>query len=146
MRAIFATDEVTLTTSTVTLLQVLAATDRPAKIAEVSVSFKGTNNLGEPILVQLLRQTTAGTASVCTPAKGSDSDANAIQVSGQKNFTVEPTASDVLEQWEVHPQQGLHHVVLSPDLLSAKGGNRIGLRVVTPGAGVKCVATIKVDE
>lgn len=146
MRAIFASDEITLTTSTVTVLQILAGTNRPAKVAEIAASFKGTNNLAEPILVQLLRQTTPGTASVCTPAKGADGDSNAIDVSGQKNFTVEPTASDILKQWEVHPQTGLHFVAPVPDLLSAKGGTRIGLRVVTPGAGVKAVFTLEVDE
>ena len=145
MRATITFDEVSVST-TKTLLQLLAGTNRELKLCEVGISFKGTNNLGEPILVQLIRQTTAGTATARTLAKSDESDSNAIDASGQTIFTAEPTAGDVLRPFEVHPQTGLCYLVPDPPKLTVKGGNRVGLRVVTPGAAVSVTGYLEFEE
>jgi len=144
-RCVITFDKLNVSTD-LTLLQVLAGTNREIRITEVGISFQGVDNLGMPILVELLRQTTAGTATPRTIAKVDESDSNAIDASGQTVFTVEPTASDVLRTWLIHPQRGIVYVVPEPARFTVAGGARLGLRVVSPDDAVDCVGYMEFEE
>ena len=99
--------EILTTTSTKTLVQVSPGTNHPVKIDGYAIFFKGIDNLGEPIQVDLLLQTTAGTSSTLTPKKLTQTDTTSIDTSALETFTVEPTAGDVLLSFYVHPQSGV---------------------------------------
>ncbi|MCC6673357.1 MAG: hypothetical protein IT458_20025 [Planctomycetes bacterium] len=146
MRAVAVFDEVASGTSTKTLVQVVAPSNRGVRITEFAISFKGTDNLAAPIRVELLRQTTAGTASALTPRKVSRHDSNTIQTTAQQTFTAEPTADEVVRSFLIHPQGGLVYTVPDPAQFTVAGGDRLGMRVVTPAATVNCVGYIEFEE
>lgn len=132
-------------TSAKTLLQVVAAPNHAIKINEVSIGFHGTSNTAEPVKVELLRQTTAGTMSALTPVNADDSVADTLDTTAQHTATSEPTAGDILRTWAVHPQTGL--VVQAHDLapIIVGAGDRLGLRV-TAAADVNADAYISFEE
>lgn len=138
-------------TATKTILQVVAAANHALLIDEWSISFKGTSSTAAPIQVELLRQTTAGTGGVAqNPVKDPDDSDETLQVTGLKGpagtWTAEPTAGDILDVQEVHPQTGYTWQAAFGKRIKVGGGDRLGIRVVTPGADVNCSATFKGEE
>ena len=139
--------EVASGTTTLTLVQLVAPANHLVRVLDYTVSFKGTNATAEPIEVQLLRQTTAGTSAALTLVKNNDSIAETILTTALKTFTAEPTAGDILDVEYVHPQGGSKTFVApSPDCWIIGGGDRVGIRVVTPGATVKVAVRIRAEE
>lgn len=116
-------------TAAKTLIQVVAATNHAVEITEVGVGFHGVNNTHEPILVELLRQTDAGTMSSLTPKAADDSIADTFDTTAQHTATGEPTGGDVLRAWTVHPQTGLVYQVSERAPIIVGAGDRVGLRV-----------------
>src|SRR5947199_8621058 len=105
------TAEIALSAATAkTVLQLVAATNHRVKILSWGVYFDGTSPTAEPVQVRLLRQTSAGTMTSLTPTKRDDSLAESLLTAGQHTATAEPTASDVLEVKEVHPQSGYEKI------------------------------------
>jgi hypothetical protein len=148
MFAVAAFDEVTTGTATKTLVQVLAPSGRGIVIVEVSITFKGVDNLGVPIKVQLLKQTDAGTASALTMTKISRNTlaGDTVASTAQQTFTVEPTGTDIHRQWLIHPQAGVIYNFISEEL-TVPGGERVGMRVVgTIATAINCVGYIQVKE
>jgi hypothetical protein len=92
------TDPIATGTSTKTLLQLVAASNHAILIDEWSISFDGTSNTAQPIRVDVLRQTTAGTMGIgaSTIKFDPDSPAETIQTTRQDTATAEPTAGDIL--------------------------------------------------
>src|SRR5687768_9105276 len=90
-----------------TLLQVVAPTNQRVKIKEIGIGFHGISNTAEPILIQLMRQSTAGTMSALTLVKEDDTTPESIQSTAQHTATVEPTAGDVIRTWTIHPQTSM---------------------------------------
>lgn len=132
-------------TSLKTLMQVVAAANHRLLVKEFGISFDGVASDGVPILVEVLRQSTAGTTSALTPVKTNDSDDETLQVTARHTATVEPTAGDVLWSEQIHPQTGDRWVATFDDPLPVKGGGRLGLRV-TAAAGVNAVAYMSGTE
>lgn len=122
-------------TSAKTLLQVVAAANHAVLIEEFGISFNGVSNTAEPILVKLMRQTTAGTMSALTLVKDPDDSAETLQTTAQHTATAEPTSSDVLWQGYVHPQNGLIWQAPYGGKIKIGGGDRLGI-VVTAAASV----------
>jgi hypothetical protein len=127
-----------------TILQIVAAANHPVAIKGVSVSFDGTSASAEPIQVDLLRQTTAGTMSAGTPVEETTTGTT-LQTTSQINATVEPTAGNVLRRWEVHPQSGLIEKFTIEDEIVVAGGGRLGLRITAPAA-VNALGSISFEE
>ena len=146
MRTIAPFAEVSTGTSTKTLVQVATGTNTPGKLVSFAISFKGIDNLGVPILCEVLIQTTAGTAGVLTMSKLDRNNSASIQASAQEAFTVEPPGSDLLYHALVHPQSGWIHFEPDPEKVVIPQGARVGLRVVTPAVAVNCVGWICIDE
>ena len=90
-----------------TVIQVATPSTRKARILEWSVSFDGVTATAEPVVVRIVRQTGAGTASAAVE-NPMDPDFPAALCTTQTLFTVEPTSDDFfLEAYNVHPQGGL---------------------------------------
>lgn len=121
--------DITTGTSIKTLLQLIAAANHAIEIVEISYSGHGVNNTHQPHLIELVRQTTAGTMTALTTVKADDSVADSLDTTAQHTATAEPTAGDVLRAWTVHPQTGMIYQLhdLAPIVVGA--GDRVGLRV-----------------
>lgn len=140
------TGEIATGTSTKTILQLVAAANHRVVVREIRASFKGVSASATPVLVEVLRQTTAGTMSALSPVKLNSADDETLQTTAQHTATAEPTAGDVVLAAEVHPQGGLFAWVAPfGGELVVPGGERLGLRV-TAGATVNCIAMMSVEE
>lgn len=111
-----------------TLAQLIAPANHRVKILGYGVYFDGTLSTNAPVQVELLRQTTAGTGTANTPRQLRPA-AETILCTANDNHSAEPTASDVLDVAEVHPQTG-YEVRFPPGQEPVvAGGARVGLRV-----------------
>lgn len=128
-----------------TLLQVVAASNHAVKLDEISISFNGTSNTAEPILVQISRQTTAGTMTSLTPVKDPDDADETLQVTAQHTATAEPTEGDVLMEEYVHPQTGYTWQAGFGREIKIGGGDRLGI-VVTAAASVSANVRVAGEE
>lgn len=136
---------ITTGTSLITLLQVVAAANHAVEIDEVSVSFNGTSNTATPVLVQVVRQTTAGTMSSLTGAKDPADWDETMQTTFQHTASAEPTAGTVLMEEYVHPQQGYTWQAPFGRSIKLTGGTRLGV-VVTAGASISATARVSGTE
>ncbi len=133
--------------TTTTALQVVAAANHAVKIKKVSCWFNGVNNTHRPILVELIRQTDAGTATALTLLKYDNSVADTLDTTAQHTATVEPTSTDILQTWTPHPQMGFVEPFADGDEPIVGAGDRIGLRVTTQDANANTIdATILFEE
>jgi hypothetical protein len=138
---------VSLTAATTkTIVQIVPAANTPCRIVEIGVSFNGITTTDVPVLVQLLRQSTAGTSSSLTLIADQESSGKSAVATALKTFTVEPTTGNILRDWYVTPVAGLF-VIQFPlgreiDALSS----RIGLRCNAPTSGVSVNAYISFEE
>lgn len=129
-----------------TLLQILAAANHRVLIDGITISFQGVVATDSPILVEVLRQTDAGTGGTAlTAKKNNDGDDEALQVTALTAPTAEPTGGDVLKRWLVHPQAGRPWQAPFGREIVVKGGGRLGLRV-TAAASVDAVVEIEGEE
>lgn len=103
------------------------------KLIEFGISFDGASNTAVPVLVEIVRQTTAGTfASAVAPVKADSDVGDALNTTAQQGASVEPTTTDVLRAWYVHPQTGVD--IQTHDLapLVSGAGERIAVRLTAP--------------
>lgn len=140
------TPSISFSTSTTTLIQIVAPTNQRLVVNELSVSFDGVSNTAKPIQVDVLRQSSAGTMSSLTPVKRNSSDSETIQSTAQHTSTGEPTAGNILMSEQVHPQTGYTWQAPFGKEIIVPGGGRLGIRLVTPGAGADAFARINYEE
>ncbi len=139
------TGEVALVAATVkTVLQAVAPTNQRQKILGWGVYFDGTSPAGEPVIVEMVRQSTAGTMTALSAVKVSPGS-ETVQSTAQHTATVEPTLTDVIFRKEVHPQSGYEMTFPLGQEIPNVGGGRIGIRCTAP-AGVNCVASLTIEE
>lgn len=139
------TAEIALTAATAkTVLQLVAPANQRLKIKGWGVFFDGTSASAEPVQARVLRQTTAGTMTSLTPVK-TCAGSETVQATAQHTATAEPTAGDVLDVVEVHPQSGFEKQI-TPDMkMEVPGGGRVGIECTAP-AGVNVRAKIFFEE
>ena len=136
-------DGVTLVAATpTTILQLVAAANHAIRLTKLKIGFHGIVNTNEPVLVELVRQTTAGTMTGLTPVKSDDSIADTLDTTAQHTATVEPTEGDILDQFPVHPQTGIVEPI--EDIVIG-AADRVGVRVTAP-AGVDVDCTVCFEE
>lgn len=116
-----------------TVLQIVAPANQRLKIKRWGVFFDGTSSTAEPVQVRLLRQTTAGTMTAL-PMTKQDTHAEAIQATAQHTATAEPTAGDVLDVVEVHPQSGYEVQLTEQTYIKIGGAGRVGIECTAPAA------------
>lgn len=93
------------------------------------VYFDSTSVQAQPAQVRLLRQTTVGTMTGLSPVKDDKGMPETIQASAAFNATAEPTAGNVLQRKEVHPQAGYEFLWPLGKELPIGGGEQIGIEV-----------------
>lgn len=136
---------VATTTSAKTILQVVAAANHAVRIDEFGIGFQGTSNTAAPGLLEVVRQSDAGTSSAATVVKQPDDSDETLQTTARKNCTAEPTTGDVLMSIPIHPQTGFTWQAQFGKHIKVGGGDRLGLRV-TFAADVNCCAYFKGEE
>lgn len=136
--------EIVTGTSTKTLLQVVAASNHRVIVKRWGVTFKGVVATDPPVLVRLLRQTTAGTMTAYTPKKITDFP-ETVQTTAQHTATAEPTAGDVLFAREIHPQQGWYEIIPYGEEIHIPGGGRLGIEV-TATVSITAVPEFVMEE
>lgn len=137
MAALFCTAQCTEETLGVataeTIVQLVAATNHRIRVLGWGVFFDGTSATAEPVQVRLLRQTSAGTSSSLTLVKNHPAD-ETIQTTALQDFSAEPTAGDVLDVVEVHPQGGYEKWFPPGYEIIVPGAGRIGIECTAPAA------------
>ena len=137
---------VALSAATVkTILQLNAPANQRLKLQRVGVFFDGSSTTAVPVLVRLIVATTAGTNTALTLNKKVSSDSETIQTTAGENASAEPTKTTLLDQWLVHPQQGLDLTYAFGQEHVIVGGGRVALDVTAPAA-VNCRAKIDFEE
>jgi hypothetical protein len=133
-----------------TTLQVVAAANDRLKISGWGVSFKGTSATDVPVLCQLVRQTTAGTMSAGTLgtniSKKNNGDPETLQTTTQINATVEPTTTDVVDDFECHPQAGFFKLYPSGDEVIIPNGGRLGIKVTSAALTYNAISAMDGEE
>jgi len=121
--------------TTETLIQLLAGVNHPIKILGWSVGFNSVAAADEPIGVQLLIQTTAGTAAGSTTIRQRDrTQSVTFDTTGAVgNYSAEPTPSDQFPVKMIHPSSGYEIWYPEKKGIIVASAERIGLRVL-PGA------------
>lgn len=121
-----------------TLLQILAAANHRVLVKEISISFDGVSNVAAPILVEVMRQTSAGLGGdVLTLKKLDPTDDEAVQTTALSDIdgTTAPVDTDEVMGEQVHPQGGYTWQAPFGQEIVIPGGARLGI-VVTAGATV----------
>lgn len=143
--ALTTSGEIALSAATAkTVLQLVAPSGTILAVHGFEVSFDGVSNTAEPVIIKLMRQTTAGTVTSRTPLKTKDRS-TALAATGGENASAEPTAGDLLKTFHVHPQAGVVYPFTLDGELELPGGGRLGLQLTAPAA-VNCLATINFEE
>ena len=115
-----------------TILQLVAPSSQRVALLGFAVAFDGVSSTAEPVQVEILRQTSAGTSSAGTPVKDDDSITDALRTTSRITFTVEPTSGDVLRRYNVHPQTGFERVFGPDEEIIIGGSDRLGIRCTAP--------------
>lgn len=132
---------ITLTTTGVVVLNVTSTGGaRRINVNEIGVSFNGTSSSAVPVVVNLIRTTTAGTtggtiSQAATPldAAAPSSTCTATMCTTVGAWGTVPTAGAILRTWFVSPTSGL---VLQLPL----GQEPDGPATASFGFGIYCVA------
>lgn len=90
-----------------TLLQLVAPTNIRVVLIGYGIGGTGTSNTETPGVVNVQRQTSAGTSAAQTPLPLQDTITETLQSTGRDLFTVEPTLGDLLRRHTIHPQAAL---------------------------------------
>lgn len=127
-----------------TLLQLTAAPNVRVALRGFSLSFAGIVNTDPPVLLEIVRQTTAGTMSSATPVRKDGLGSETIQTTATHAASAEPTTTDVVARYLVHPQTGLvvRFLADSDEEIILPGGTRLGFRLTT---GTTQNATLQAD-
>lgn len=88
-----------------TVLQLRGGTASKARLVAWGISFDGVTAGDDPVTVLLRRQSTDGTGSGANEYKF-DEDNPTATVTAFHSFTAEPTGSNTLERYLIHPQGG----------------------------------------
>ena len=142
------TAEQTLSTATTkTLVQLISPANHRVKILAWGISFSGVSGTAEPVVCELVQQSTAGTMSALSPVKQNVGDPETPISTAQQNATVEPGYTASIARVEVHPQGGFQETFPFGQevLLGGSASVRIGLRATAP-AGVDCIPFIRFEE
>lgn len=118
-----------------TIAQITNPSTQRFKPIELVVSFDGVTATAIPVMVRLVRETTAGTPNgntTPTPVQsdpGGPASLQTLVVAGAAAWTAEPTVTDVLWQQRIHPQSGqpFQWPLGREDFIAASG--RLGLIV-----------------
>lgn len=135
--------------STVTLLQLVTPATRLAWVKELWVSGKSVTSTDVPVIVDLIRQTSAGTSGGTITPQAVVQAHPASLCTVNTSYSAEPTSSgiSVAGPWYLTPIGGLF-VLQTPlgDEVELSASSRIGLRIVSPAQSVSIRGGLKWGE
>lgn len=145
---ILATGQVTTGTSAKTIAQIVAASNIRVRIHSIKVTFNGVSNTQEPVLVELVRQSDAGTGGdAVTIVEDPDGYSETLQTTALENIdSSEPTGSVIVDSMHVHAQGGYLEQCKFSNEIYVLGGTRLGVRVTVPTTSVSATVTIRFEE
>lgn len=112
-----------------TLIQLLSVANHRVAVLGYGLGGRGTSNTEEPGVVEIVRQTTAGTASALLARRLQDTLTETILTTAQEIFTAEPTPGDLLRIHTLHPQAAFDiRDAFSREIIIG-GAGRVGFRV-----------------
>ena len=116
-----------------TVIQLGTPSTRRAWLKEAGIGFKSVTATDVPVLVQLCRQSTAGTATGLTSAPDVEGHPAGL-VTGKENATVEPATGVIVKEWYITPIGGqlVYQLPLGDEIESAIS-SFLGLVVTAPG-------------
>lgn len=130
-------DAIVSGTSAKTILQLLTPSTVRGLLTGWAISFDGVTGGAVPGLVEILRQTSAGTMTALTP-NPVDSAAPASLITASHTATVEPSGGTVIYSKRISPNGGVIDVPLyGDDRIRIPISSFLGLRV-TFAATVNC--------
>ncbi len=153
-RATISTEiEIQSGTAAKTILQIAAPSTVRLKVKEISVAFKGTTQGNAPVLVEVLRQSTAGTGGTTVNPKKLSPNSDTLTAVGLRGptsavWTAEPTSAGsdtpvMIE--EVHPQTGYTWQAPHGGEIEIPQSGRLAVRV-TATVDVATTARIVFEE
>lgn len=113
-----------------TLIQLLTVANHRAALIGYALGSRGTDNTQAPGTINLLRQTTAGTAGALTLNKTQDTLSETLLTTGRSVFTVEPTPGTILWTNSLHPQAAFAIKDAFGRELIIGGSGRLGIRAL----------------
>lgn len=128
-----------------TVLQLVAAANQRVACRGWSISFDGTVPGNGEVVVELVRQTTAGTASTTVTPVKEGTEGETLQTTMRYDFSAEPTTTDVLDKQFIHPQTGVEYPFAYDEEILIAGGGRLALRCTAP-QNVNCYPKFKFEE
>lgn len=139
---------------TKTILQIVAAANDRIRVQGWGVFIKGTSATDVPVLIQVARQTTAGTGGITSQgslAKKNDGDPETIQTTIQEGpvaaaWGAEPTTTTVIESAEVHPQTGYRVFYPMGQEVMIPNGERLGFRANSATIAYACTVEADIEE
>lgn len=123
-----------------TILQLVSPASLRPSIEELRVSFSNPASSDGPALVELVRQTSAGTSAAGPTPRPTDPAAPASLCSTLKDFTVEPTDGGVVVYKTYLPVQATLEKVFDKDEIRLAISDRLGLRITAPQAQTVCAS------
>lgn len=143
---LYTPNEVSLAAATAkTVLQILAPANQRLMVKRWGIYFDGTSTTAEPVIIKLIKQSTAGSGGSSQSPVMMSAGSETPQASGLYNITTEPTTTTVMDIIELHPQQGWQEFIPLDQGFPIVGGTRLGITVTAP-AIVNCVAKIVYEE
>lgn len=116
-----------------TIIQGVASASKSVRLVRWGISFNGVSVTDAPVLVELLRLTSAGTSSAFTPVK-LDPASDAPLMTARTSHTAEPTAGDVIEKHYVSPTSLLVMQYAFDERVTVAPSGRLGIRVLAANA------------
>ena len=110
-----------------TLIQLLTVANHIAALLGYGVGSAGTSNTQAPGVVDILRQTTAGTGVALTLRK-LQTQTETLLTTALDSFTAEPTAGDLLRTHTLHPQAAFDIRDAFSREITIGGAGRLALR------------------
>jgi hypothetical protein len=143
--ALTTTVAVALTAATEkTVVQLVAATNSLVAVTGADVTFDSTSNSAVPVVVKLIKTSTAGTGTGRNPLKTKDTSTT-LTSTGTENHTVEGANANIMRIFHVHPQAGVIYSIPMRDEIELASTERLALKVTAP-AGVNALGTIHGEE
>jgi hypothetical protein len=137
--------EVALVAATAkTVLMLTAPANQRVIVQRVGIFFDGTKSNNEPVLIQFYRMTDSGTFTSGSVADYQDM-AHTFNTTMGYNATVEPTYGELIDSFNIHPQQGIEIILPLMQEMMISGGGRVGMVVTAPDA-VNCIAKMMFEE
>lgn len=114
-----------------TLVQYVAPTHQRVELISIDLGPLGASAATAPLVLDVVRQSTAGTASDDSAAlvKLDPAAAENLLTTCRKTFTVEPTLTAVLFSITLHQQAS--RLWVPPSRIFIPGGGRVALRNIT---------------